>query len=241
MYKVKVHNFEGPMDLLLYFIRRDELNIYDIPISKITEEFLDYIKLMNYLDLDLAGEFIQMAATLIYIKSQMLLPKTEVDSEQEIEDPRSQLVQQLIEYKQFKDAASTLSQMAENQKYVFYRNLFDLDFELAKRSNGSQFKNASLFDLLNAFQKCLTRLKQDEYVHLIEAETITVEEKSEEIMLALKKNKRLSFFDFAQNLSKMHIVVVFLSILELFKSKRIILVQNQLFDDIFIQEYCELI
>jgi len=239
MYKVKVHNFEGPMDLLLYFIRRDELNIYDIPISKITEEFLSYIKLMKYLDLELAGEFIQMAATLLYIKSQMLLPKTDIDSEQEIEDPRAQLVQKLIEYKQFKDAALSLSQLAENQRYIFYRNLFEQDLELAKKSNGNQFKKASLFDLLNAFQKCLTRLKQDNYVHVVEAENVSIEEKSEQIIQSLKKYKRLSFFDFVQNSSKIHIVVAFLSILNLIKLKQIIIVQNELFDDIYIQEYVE--
>ncbi|MCL5991067.1 MAG: segregation/condensation protein A, partial [Bacteroidetes bacterium] len=117
MYKLKLPNFEGPFDLLLYFIKKDEINIYDIPIARITEEFLKYIRLMSLFDLELAGEFLVMAANLMYIKSQLLLPRESSGDGVDIEDPRTLLVQRLIEYKQIKEAARDLSMMAEDSRY----------------------------------------------------------------------------------------------------------------------------
>ncbi|MFP4528160.1 MAG: segregation and condensation protein A, partial [Candidatus Kapaibacterium sp.] len=127
MYNIKLPNFEGPFDLLLYFIKRDEINIYDIPIARITEEFLNYIRLMKIFDLELAGEFVLMAANLMYIKTQMLLPRYKDEEGEEIEDPRTQLVQRLLEYKQFKEASGEMAEMAEEQRYVYYREVFEAD------------------------------------------------------------------------------------------------------------------
>lgn len=234
MYKIKLPNFEGPFDLLLYFIKRDEINIYDIPISKITQEFLEYIKIMKFFDLELAGEFILMAATLMYIKSQMLLPINKDENEEAVEDPRNNLVQKLIEYKKFKDAAIELKERLEPNRYIFYRNYFESD-KLIKDSV-SNYKNATLFDLINAFKKALDRKRQNEISHEVEIINLSVDEKSKEIAKLVKNKKRIKFSDLIINLPKMHIVVTFLALLELIKLKTILVFQENDFDDIIIVE-----
>ena len=234
MYKIKLPNFEGPFDLLLYFIKRDELNIYDIPISKITEEFLSYIRLIKYFDLELAGEFILMAATLMYIKAQLLLPATKDDNEEEIEDPRTGLVQKLLEYKKFKEAAADLKVMAENQKYVYYRHLFDADRALIE--NTAPYRNATLFDLLNAFKKAVERNSKNNFNHEVKILNVTIEEKSSMILEQLSKMKRINFSDITMALTRIHIVVTFLAILELMRSRKIYIFQDENFDEIIITE-----
>ncbi len=132
MYTIRLTNFEGPLDLLLFFIKRDELNIYDIPISRITKDFLDYTRLIQLFDLELAGDFLVMASTLVQIKTLMLLPSSETINPEtgEEEDPRALLIERLLAYKQFKEAASELAVRAEEQKYVYYRQFFDGDANL---------------------------------------------------------------------------------------------------------------
>lgn len=235
MYKIKLPNFEGPFDLLLYFIQRDELNIYDIPIAKITEEFFTYIKIMQQFDIELAGEFIVMASHLMYIKTQMLLPrpKTNEDGE-EIEDPRTQLVERLLEYKQIKEASEEISEMHSNNKYTFYRRLFEADLEEAKSQ--ADYKNASLFDLIKAFNRVIDRSKEKNLRHVVDVEPITIEEKSNEILSRLNKKKRISFFSLCENIIKIEVIVTFLSLLELIKQKRIFIMQKENFDDIIIAQ-----
>ncbi|MFM8437277.1 MAG: segregation and condensation protein A, partial [Candidatus Kapaibacterium sp.] len=128
-YTVKLPNFEGPLDLLLFFIKRDELDIYDIPIGKITREFLEYIRLMQLFDLELAGEFLVMASTLMQIKVRMLLPKEVDEKGEEVpgDDPRAELVQQLLQYSQYKEVSREFSEREEAQRYVYYRQMFDAD------------------------------------------------------------------------------------------------------------------
>jgi segregation and condensation protein A len=234
MYKIRLPNFEGPFDLLLYFIKRDELNIYDIPISRITEEFLHYIRLIQYFDLELAGEFILMASTLMYIKAQMLLPVSKDDNEEEIEDPRTGLVQKLLEYKKYKDAALQLQQMAEEQKYYYYRNLFEIDREIIEESQN--YKNATLFDLLAAFKKATDKSAKEEVKHIVQIENITVEEKTKLIIALLKNNRRISFFELTLSSNRQHIVVTFLALLELMKYHRIYIFQENNFEDIIITQ-----
>jgi len=234
MYKIKLPNFEGPFDLLLYFIKRDEINIYDIPISKITQEFLEYIKIMKFFDLELAGEFILMAATLMYIKSQMLLPINKDENEEAVEDPRNNLVQKLIEYKKFKEAAIELKERLEPNRYIFYRSYFESD-KLIKESV-SNYKNATLFDLINAFKKALDRKKLNEISHEVEIINLSVDEKSKEIVKLIKNKKRIKFSDLIINLPKIHIVITFLALLELIKLKTIYVFQENDFDDIIIVE-----
>lgn len=232
MYKIQLPNFEGPFDLLLYFIKRDELNIYDIPISNITNEFLQYVKIMKILDLELAGEFIVMASTLMYIKGKMLLPQEVDENGEVIEDPRRELVQQLLEYKQIKEASWELSEMEENNRYNYYRNKFEI--EQKEANENESYKNATLFDLLNAFQKTLEAKKSDLIRHNVEMFTYSIEELSEFVMKELTIKSRLKFSDIIKVNDKLHIVVTFLSLLNLMKSEKILINQDDTFSEIII-------
>lgn len=232
MYKIKLPDFEGPFDLLLYFIKRDEINIYDIPISRITEEFLNYIRLMEYFDLELAGEFILMASNLMYIKAQMLLPRPTDDEGVELDDPRKELVQKILEYKQFKEVSAELSQRAESTRYQYYRELFDADYMQADA--GNIYKNATLFDLMRAFQNALQRAKQNETRYVVEVFKVTVEEKISYIQDLLKTKPRLSFYEIVRNQTRPHIIVTFLAVLEMMKMQLIFVYQADNFDDISI-------
>lgn len=238
MYSVRLQNFEGPLDLLLFFIKRDELDIYDIPIASITQEFLEYVKLMELLDLELAGEFIVMASMLVQIKAQMLLPREEKQGlepgELDEDDPRAELVRRLIDYKRYREAADSLTLSAENQKYVMYRKIFEAE-EIHASETGS-YRNATLFDLLKALKRAIEKAPEKAEPHVVTRFPITVEEKSEEILHVLKSKPAARFFELVSGLAKMHIVVTFLAILELAKLQRIIVQQDQRFDDIVIVE-----
>ncbi len=236
MYKIKLPNFEGPFDLLLYFIKRDELDIYDIPISRITEEFLNYVQMMQMLDLELAGEFLVMAANLMLIKTQMLLPRNNDNEDGDAEDPRTELVQKLIEYKQMKEAAKELGVIADEQKFILYRNNFSEDRKIAKESSEPQYKESNVFDLIGAFKKALERSELNLKPHIVERYTVTIEERSEWILSTLKSKKRISFMEILTKESRPVIVVTFLSILELVKSGKIFAFQSDNFDDIIITE-----
>ena len=230
MYKIKLPNFEGPFDLLLYFIKKDELNIYDIPIAKIAREFLNYIRLMKYFDIELAGEFVFMSANLMYIKSQMMLPRPKDDGSDEYEDPRTQLVQRLLEYKQIKDGAKNIENNYKNNKYHYYRNLFDAQQQVAC---GEVYKNTTLFDLMKAFQKAIERTKP-ETPHTIEYTQISMEEKMKELIFHLKNNKKTTFADYIKGFDKIHIVVTFLAILNLMRDNKILLKQDTHFSEIIL-------
>lgn len=232
MYKIRLQNFEGPLDLLLYFIKRDEINIYDIPIARVTKEFLQYVRLMRALDLELAGEFVLMAATLTYIKSQMLLPRAKSDDDEEIEDPRTQLVRQLLEYKRFKEAAKNLSQNEEKTKYVYYRKSFDS--EVNSISSGGVYRNASLFNLMRALKKALDKKPEIQKHHTVQLIPVSVEEAQKKIIERLREHVKTSFFKLTAGETKQNIVVIFIALLELIKSNKIIFRQSELFDDIAI-------
>jgi segregation and condensation protein A len=235
MYKIKLPNFEGPFDLLLYFIKRDEINIYDIPIARLSLEFLKYVRMIQLLDLDLAGEFIVMAATLMYIKTQMLLPKQNTENPEEIEDPRAQLVQQLLEYKMFKEASKSLNELANETKYLYYRNNFETDYKLAEESTWKNYKNANVFDLINALQKVINRnTPQEEKQHIVEIIPVTVEERRQFLLSEISIKKRINFFEMVENQSIPFIVATFLAILDLLKLQSIFIVQDILFNDIII-------
>jgi len=199
MYKLKLPNFEGPFDLLLYFIKKDEINIYDIPIARITEEFLKYIRLMRLFDLELAGEFLVMAANLMYIKSQLLLPRESSGDGVDVEDPRTLLVQRLIEYKQIKEAARDLSMMAENSRYYYYRTLFEDFKQGSAAAEDNIYKNATLFDLIRAFKRAFDRTKLNNQQHLVELISITVEEKIAYILDKLKIRSRINFYQLVED------------------------------------------
>ena len=228
-YKIKLDIFEGPLDLLLYLIKKEELNIYDIPIAKILDQYLQYLELMKLLDLSIAGEFIVMAATLIQIKSKMLLPAEPMPQE-ELEDqgdPRADLVKRLLEYKQFKEAAMQLREREADRKEQFIRKIKD------QTEDGSYFE-ANLFDLINAFSKALKDVPKELFYEVIKDE-VTVEEKIHDILHCLLEQPKIvlaELFEKAKN--KLEIIVVFLSILELIRLKEIIAVQKSIFGQIII-------
>jgi segregation and condensation protein A len=240
-YTIQLPNFEGPLDLLLYFIRRDELNIYDIPIAKITGDFLDYVRLMEMFDLELAGEFMVMAASLMQIKALMLLPREKVNADGEVEeiDPRAELLNRLLIYKQFKEAAGDLSERAEKERYHYYRTFFDAENQ--HLGSNDALKNTTLFDLMRALKKALDRNLDAQKHYDVERRQLTVEHRVEEIENLMKEHKQLSFFHLVQQQSRKMIVVTFLALLEMVKQKLISISQDNAGgeDDIIVGEFVE--
>lgn len=234
-YKVKLEIFEGPLDLLLYLIKKEEIDIHDIPIAKITDQYLAYLEVMKMLDLNIAGEFIVMAATLMCIKSKMLLPEEPVlETEEEI-DPREELVQKLIEYKKFKEAAKKLEEFEIRQKNIFIRTSSIEEYKFNGQDNETTYFEASLFDLLTALSKVLKEIPKEIIQEVIRDE-FTVEEKVEQLLHILKEQESASVNRlFASSKNKLEIVAIFLAILELIRLKEIVVLQNQLFDEIEIR------
>src|ERR1700747_1040502 len=219
-YKVKIEVFEGPLDLLLYLIKKEEVDIYAVSIERITGQYLEYLDTFRMLDLEIAGEFVVMAATLIYIKSRSLLPvhqqPPEADAEEE--DPRWDLIRQLIEYKKFKDAAFQLHQRELLQEGLIARMPEKPEFTDA----GALLKSeVSIFDLINAFQKVLKKieLKREDLREIFE-ENFTVSDKIEYIIRALTSRESVAFFDlFEEAASRTEIAVTFLALLELIRMR----------------------
>ncbi len=229
-YKVDLEIFEGPLDLLLYLIRKDHINIYDIPVSQVTEQYLQYLELMKLLDLNIAGEFLVMAATLMHIKSKMLLPPDEVEEEIVEEDPRAELVKKLLEYKKFKEVAGFLESKETEQRRVFKRISPAADIEPQEEV----FFETNVFDLISAFSQALKDVPRDIFREIINDE-FTVEGKIHDLLhlLVRKKNFTLNeLFEKAKN--KSEIIVTFLAVLELIRQKEVICAQKEFFGDIFI-------
>ncbi len=223
MYKVQLKNFEGPLDLLLFFIKRDELDIYDIPIAHITSEFLAYIRLMEELDLDVASEFIYMASLLMSIKAKMMLPGAESEDDEELDenDPRYELVQKLLEYKRYKEMAEKLTIIDEETRKKYFRGYTDSDV-VEKQATGEALKDVTIFDLMTAFRKVLADIKRQNTYHRVEKIEYTVEEQTEFILTTLQNRGRLSFRNFCSELKKRTLVVVtFLAVLEMLKEQQI--------------------
>lgn len=229
-YKIKLEIFEGPLDLLLYLIKKDEVNIYDIPISTILEQYLNYLELMRLLDLNIAGEFIVMAATLMQIKSKMLLPQ-EVNLDDEIpdeeKDPRLELVKRLLEYRQFKEAAEQLRAKERARQDLFKRPAVSTDEE-----TGESFFEASLFDLISAFSKALKDVPKELIYEVIKDE-FTVEGKVSDLRQIFKERAHISLTRlFLQAKNKLEAIATFLAVLELIRLKEIIVAQKNLFGEI---------
>ncbi|MDP2912780.1 MAG: segregation/condensation protein A [Candidatus Omnitrophota bacterium] len=239
-YKVKLEVFEGPLDLLLYLIKKEEIDIYDIPIAKITEQYLEYLELMQLLDLNIAGEFLVMAATLIHIKSRLLLPPDQLEGEMEEEqDPRAELVRRLLEYKKFKEAAQELQQMESTQKHFFARVGPSVKSEDA--SGKFEFFEASLFDLITAFTKVLKDIPKDVFYKVIKDE-FTVSEKIHDLLHLLVEKSAMFFTDlFKSAKTKSEIITIFLALLELIKIREVMIVQSAPFGEIEIRRNTEAI
>ncbi len=213
-YHVRLTLFEGPLDLLLHLIRRDKINIYDIPISRITREYLGYIEIMQELELEVAGEFFVMAATLMRIKSQMLLPRREGTGEEE-EDPRDELVRNLLEYRTYKEAAQCLAAKEEERRHVFTRT--PPPPPEAEEPRVDEGPDVTIFDLVEAFQAVFNNLKTRSIYRII-PEAVTVDEKIEAISAALESRSEVLFSElFAGEHTRIEIIVTFLAILEMVK------------------------
>ncbi|MDH7604344.1 MAG: segregation/condensation protein A [Melioribacter sp.] len=233
MYKIKLSHFEGPLDLLLFFIKRDELNIYDIPISKITKDFMDYLKMLEQLDLEIAGDFILMAATLMQIKVKMLLPK-EVDEKGEEIDPRADLVKALLEYKRYKEMSEELSFMESNMRNYNFRGNFEYDSKESATNYETLLRNITIYDLMKAFKKVLLdRVEQP--VHQIQKWNVTIEEQMDYISKKLKEKTQITFHELMKEMkNKIRIIVTFIAMLEMVKSGQIGLKESSGFNDFII-------
>lgn len=228
-YKVKLEIFEGPLDLLLYLIKKEELDIYDIPIAKITDQYLSYLEMMKLLDLEIAGEFIVMAATLMHIKSLMLLPPENKPPEEMEGDPRAELVQQLLEYRRFKEIADRLAEKEEARSKLFTRN--DTERPLVETED-SPFFEASIFDLLTALSTVLKEIPREIFHEVIKDE-FTVAEKIHDIFHILVKEKKAYFTQLLKSAkSKLEIIVTFLAVLELIRLREIVIWQSERFGEI---------
>ena len=226
---VRLDMFEGPLDLLLHLIKKNRLNITDIPIALITEQYLEYLKLMKVLNLDVAGEYLLMAATLLHIKSRMLLPvSAEGEEEEDGVDPRAELVRRLMEYQQYKEAATELE-----ARPLLDRDVFTRPFLPEPEEPEEERVEVSLFELLEAFRTVLERAKLETF-HEVTLEPITVEEKIQEVLSLLQREKRSMAFHtlFPDPSSRKIIVITFLAILELVKMKAIRVFQASAFEPI---------
>lgn len=234
MYRVSLSDFEGPLDLLLFFIKRDELDIYDIPIAKITKDFLEYLQYLQQLDLDIAGEFIVTAATLMQIKVQMLLPKQEGTEEEEI-DPRAELVRRLLEYKRYKEMALKMDTMQRAQARVYYRGNFEHDPKSSVADEEENLlRDVTLFDLIAAFKYTVDRMPR-KHVHEISKLNVTIDEQVAFLITYLDVKRESTFFEIASLLpEKIRIVVTFLALLELIRQKKVFIRQVESYADISI-------
>lgn len=231
-YKLKLDIFEGPLDLLLYLIKKNDIEISDIPITEITQQYMEYIEMMKLLDLDVVGDFLVMAATLMQIKSRMLLPPDPIEEEETEEDPRDELVRRLQEYKRFKDVADELKEKETRQKDFFARNIDEEEKKQLVNDAKEVFIEASLFDLISALSSALNKAPE-EILHEIITEEFTVEQKIHDILHFLLEKSQISLTNLFKNAkSKMEMIVTFLAILELIRLKEIKAVQKRTFDDI---------
>ena len=234
--EIRLPVFEGPLDLLLHLIRKESIDIYDIPIARITEQYLEYIRLMEDLNVNVAGEFLEMAATLIYIKSRMLLPAEPVPEGEMApeEDPRAELVERLLEYERFKSAAQTLYQREQLESGMWSVSRYN---EVVPP--GEELVSVSLFDLLDAFRGILQRI-EDRAAVAVDREAITVAEKIAEIEAAFSQRKKVKFSELAVGrLTRPHLVVLFIAILELARMRCIRVRQDELFADFWIIRHAD--
>lgn len=234
---VKVAVYDGPLDLLLDLIKKNEMNIYDIPISEITRQYLDYLNQMKQLDLEVAGEFIVMAATLIYIKSKMLLPTEKDDEEGESGDPRAELVRKLLEYQAFKEAAKELGLLQTERGKMFTRQISDYYLgELSPEDVGIDTFSANFFDLVVAFQNVLSK-KDAKRDHEVFEEIISIEEKMIQIQSYLMEKKKITFSElFPVSWTRNELIATFLAVLEIVRTRFAWVKQEKQFGEIYIEK-----
>jgi segregation and condensation protein A len=227
---IKLERFEGPLDLLLHLIKRDEIDIYDIPIARITQQYLAYIELMRALDLEVAGEFLVMAATLMRIKAKMLLPASPLGEEEEEGDPREELVQRLLEYRQFKQAAETLKLRENERRLLFERGMVPSEDD----AGPLPLAPASLFDLLDALNRVLARVPE-QTVYEVQGEVFDVEDKVRLIASRVAEEGTLSFYELLRACRvRAEMIVTLIALLELIKLGQVAILQPERFGDVII-------
>ena len=231
-YKLKLEVFEGPLDLLLYLIKKDQINIYDIPIAQVTQQYMEYLDMLKMFDLDIVGDFLVMAATLLQIKSRMLLPPDPNAQPEEEEDPRDELVRRLLEYKKFKEIAEELKSKESMRQDLFSR-VIDVERTKELKEDAKEvYFEVSLFDLIAAFSKVLKNVPKDVFYEVIKDEH-TVEQKIHDLLHMLLDQPRIMLTElFVRAKSKTEIVVTFMAILELIRLREIVVVQARVFGDI---------
>jgi len=218
-YRVSLDQFEGPLDLLLFFIQRDELDIHDIPIARIADEFLEYVRILEKVDLDGAADFMYMAALLINIKARMLLPSVELDEDGEPLDPRAELVERLVEYVRYREAASSLADQLDRRSDLFTRGT--ASDELIRERDETSLESASVFDLISALRRILT-LAEEESAHGVLSEEYSIEEQAAFIRSRLGGDAPLSFVSLVRGRSKPFIITSFLAVLEMARQGQLV-------------------
>jgi len=236
-YKIHLDIFEGPVDLLLYFIKRDEINIYDIPITKITRDYLEYLDMMTTLNLQVAGEFIEMAAMLMRIKAQMLIfcVQAAVDND-EIEDPRNELVRRLLEYQYFKEISVELKKLEDVNAGKFPRkpDWSYIDHDLLPED---ALSHISLFDILNAYKQALDRMPPDADPHEVQVDSTSITRQIDFIYTHFHSSQKIRFSQLLTSIqSKLVLVVTIVAILELMRTQRIRVTQSTSFEDFMIEQ-----
>jgi segregation and condensation protein A len=229
-YAIKLDIFEGPLDLLLYLIKKNEIDIYNIPIALITEQYLQYLKIIKSLNLDLAGEYLVMASTLIHIKSKLLLPVPEEPTEEEAdEDPRAELVRQLLEYQSFKDAAVDLAKRPLLERDVFTRSA-SITAEMEEAADSEdELMEVSIFELIEAFHRLVSRIDKNDLLE-IDMEKISIADIINDVMERLNREKNLTFEELlGERIDRRRIIYTFLAILELIKLKMVKAYQTSAF------------
>ncbi|MBB5039047.1 segregation/condensation protein A [Prosthecobacter dejongeii] len=233
-YKVKLEIFEGPLDLLLYLIKKDEIDIYDVSIGRITKQYLDYINTFKMLNIEVASEFIVMAANLMYLKSRELLPQTQQppDEDADEEDPRWELIRQLVEYKKFKDVAQFLGtqEVKADEFFATTPELPDLSAPAP-----DVVGQVGIFDLIRAFQKVLKRFENSTDIREIVSDRYSVADKIEHLLEAIPMGERVRFDSlFSSAASRVEVIVTFLAMLELMKLNHLMVEQEQMLGDIVV-------
>lgn len=231
-YNIKIEQFEGPFDLLLFFIQRDELDINDIPISKITKDFLEYIKQLETLNIDVASEFILVAATLMKIKTKMLIPRKEIDEQGNEIDPRAELADRLLEYKRYKETIDQFADLEEVRSQKYYRG--NVTNELKSIANKAlvdiELESLSLYKLMTTFQKLIAdyEYEKNKPVHRITQFNYTIQEQQHFIYSKIGIGKRTQFKDlFAKLENRIHAIITFIALLELLNLQKVNITQGE--------------
>ena len=239
-FEIKLPLFAGPFDLLLFFIERDELDIYDIPIARIADDFQAYLKQLEKLDMDIASEFIVVAAQLIRIKAKMLIPRVDLDDKGQEIDPRQELVQHLLEYRRFKEASARLAEQEEDRMLRFERGNIELELKnfIADREEESELESVDLYKLMKVFHKVLKRyeINSSQPRHVVVQYPYTIESQSEYIRSRLILKKKVAFTDLLEEMpQRIAVVFNFLAILEMIQLQQIVITIGDGFNNFWIE------